>query len=764
MPALHTAFSHLLIYDPDKSRTTVHSASARPTPLEERALGRLFLLVEVDSAHPENHQVIEELQNIVTAEYYGSESFQVEHAFERALQKTNERLRDRLSEQLEELLPRLNVVIAVLKDTSLHFTVIGRMHAFLIHGQRIIDILDSSDGASSEPPSPLKIFTNVISGQLNLSDTLLICTTSLLDHFSQEKLKRMTIGADPQAAAEALESSLAEADSGSGFGAIIIRLAPAAGAETREKTEPEYALRSPGIPSPTQDSMERLIAKERATNSLLTHSLWPNLGRLVSSGISRARGDRQRSEPSPEATEETPATSMPSRRLSLQPTGASARIGGVAVTIGRGILLGLSSALRGLWKLLLAGVMACANLFRRSRARAPGRSFSSTANRKLSHGARWFERLTPGRRRILLVAVVLLLLFSQSIVSLGNGRESKKNRVAYENYLQEAKEKISAADAALLIKNESSARALLAAASDALAKIPDVKQAPRDEAASTKKLIETKLQSIRHVVTVSPVQVVDLAGLDAGFAATALGFNGGALYTFNSRTSSIYKVDLQKKTASTTVDAPSLDHQLRSFVRGGTSPILLGVDGSLQSIASGNASLASVPVQYANVDHDVVDAAVYNGRLYTLDPRNNQIFRHEKSGAGFGLGIAWVTEVGNDLHETVSFAIDGSIYLLRRNGDLMKFSGGKKAATFDAADPAMTEATRVFTNDAAASVFVLDANQRRVVEYSKDGGFARQYQADALSNATDIVVDKSSIYILAGTQILAFPASTEAVK
>lgn len=761
MPALRTEFSALLLYDPDKSRSTIHCYSSRPTPLEERTMGRLFLVVELEGPDASHQQFISDLQRVVTEAYYGSEHFQVESAFERALQRTNEHLHGVVGEDLSTWLSKLHLIIAVLKDTTLHFTVIGRMHAFLVHHQRIFDILETSNGAATELPSPLKIFTNVISGQLSLDDTLLFCTTSVLDHLSQQKLKRIMTEAAPTDATRNLETLLAEAEGSSSFGAFIIRLT--ATPESESTTAPYEEYDRTRLPRNPQDSMERLIEREQATDTLLNHSLWLNLGRIAKSATSSVRANigrrvgnqRVPAEAGGEQEAPAPRPTLPSRTIP-KPRSATGTFGTQAVLL-------LSRGVASLFKVIGIGVIRgtqwATGKLRRHPVRTTANALPRSANRSMAKGSRWFQNLSPARRRVLLAAVVLLLVFSQSIVSLGNRRDAQQKVDRYREQLRLANEKITAADAALLIENEPGARALLTEAQQALGAIPDVKNAPRDEVRQTRATLETKLAAIRHAIAVDPETVADLAGLEVGFTATTLVMDGETGFTVNGESSSVFRIDVADKKATVVIDAPSLAQPALAFVTGDVPPYyLLQSDGSLQLLNTAAPSLTTTAVQYENIDRNVVDAALYNGRLYTLDTQNNQIFRHERGGGGFGLGQSWIKAVDLDIRNATSFAIDGSIYIVKADGAILKLSAGNRTeTTFETVDPALAQPSLIFTNSDTAKLLVLDRSEQRIVEFTKDGDFVRQYRNDAFGNAVDIAVTESDAFVLMPTAVLRFP-------
>lgn len=754
MPALRTETSQLLIYDPDKSRTTVHCSVSRPTPLEERTLGRLFLLIELDSQNGANHEIIGDLQRTVTSRYYQSEDFQVEAAFERALQAGNERLQTLLDTNLKDWIRQANILIAVLKNTNLHFTVVGRMHAFLVHRQRIVDILESSAGAPTEEVSPLKIFSNIISGQLNFDDSILFCTTSLLDYLSQEKLKRMIAEHTPAETTQALERLLSESEGAASFGALIVKLLAVHVAD--EAPAPQPPEREYGTIDQPQSSMEELIRREQKTNELLTHPLWPNVGRILKRSATYSQTALQGLlSRRPTATEHS-APSLPAVEHRTWAPKAQRSVG--------------TKLLRGVWWMtrlfvrgLLLAVRGLVRLFRQPPLRRSLHRLPHGTNRRLARGASWFQKLSPQRKALLVAAVVLIVFFAQSVVTTGKKQERKERAQEAQILLASARTSVSAADAALLIKNEGGARRYLQEASAALNTIPaDQKQLSKD-IAGLRTTIQGKLAQIQHVVAVPVTPVYDTAQLDVGFTPASFALAGDALYTFHEQTSALYSIDLLEQKA-TLLAAPGQEQPFRFFVPGAANRLsLFQTDGNLQAVSLSDQKLTPIVLQYPAGETAVAAGVLYNSRLYVLDTKNSQIYRFQQNGDAFTGGQAWITEPSVDLSSARSLAIDGKVYVLLGNGSILKFSAGKReAVTFETVDPQLANPTKIITGVDLSSVYVLDGPNHRVVEFSKDGTFLQQFSNAALQDARDFTIRDGKAYVLSGTQLHQFSLTASA--
>ncbi|MFH0805100.1 MAG: hypothetical protein V1916_02805, partial [Patescibacteria group bacterium] len=214
----------LLIFDPGKSRSTCHVFISQQSPVEERNLGRLYLLAEIATADRVNIDIIGAVRDEFRSSYYHTDDLKIETAFEKALERVNQRIADMVGDYDTNWLDRFSAVAMVIKNDTLYLSAVGKLHVFLIRGGRITSILDSTETPTfgSEPINPLKAFSNVISGTLQTDDTVLTCTPSLLDYISQEKLKRMVSENAPQRAVSLLDSLLQENVGHTAFAALIV--------------------------------------------------------------------------------------------------------------------------------------------------------------------------------------------------------------------------------------------------------------------------------------------------------------------------------------------------------------------------------------------------------------------------------------------------------------------------------------------------------------------------------------------------------------
>jgi hypothetical protein len=129
----------------------------------------------------------------------------------------------------------------------------------------------------------------------------------------------------------------------------------------------------------------------------------------------------------------------------------------------------------------------------------------------------------------------------------------------------------------------------------------------------------------------------------------------------------------------------------------------------------------------------------YAGNVYILDGKVGLLWRYANTGTQYGKGVSIIDVNTYDIKHAVSLAIDGSIYILKSDGEVQKFISGKQDTTFSLTDlPTVGEKfvqpLQIITNETYPSVYILDAgatsspwSTARVLEFTKNGNFVRQY-------------------------------------
>jgi len=152
----------------------------------------------------------------------------------------------------------------------------------------------------------------------------------------------------------------------------------------------------------------------------------------------------------------------------------------------------------------------------------------------------------------------------------------------------------------------------------------------------------------------------------------------------------------------------------------------------------------------------------YFGNFYLLDSQSNQIFKYlPTADGGYSNPPEPWFQIDVDLTGVVDMAIDGYIYLLYADGRILKFMGGE-LEPFEQTelDEPLRGPTAIFTSpdEETKFLYVADAGNRRIVQFSKEGQFIRQFraaEAGVFDQLKSLHVDEigSKFYILSGNTL-----------
>ncbi len=770
-------FAELFIAKED-GRSTVRLFTARPTPLEEKNLGRLFGVLEIDSQDSINEEILHVIEDVIVSEYYRAEATEVETAFEVALQQVNKKVHELVADIGDEWLNSVNMLLGVQKGHSVIFANIGHVIAMLIQKDQIIDILDTTK-AKAQDINPMKVFTNIVTGEAPKDSAVLFATETMLDYLSKEKIRRIVFGNAPEVAVQEFRTLLEEDTTNSNFASVIFEYRDVV-AVGSEKTIPVINRPSNAAPSVNDnDSMEELLGKQTSTDELLSTSLWPSIKKSMRNYVDSKRPDGEiktgRTQPEEDDLVSHPSTNTISLKSSerngedgLGPIAAKEKDAPwkiIAKKIGSALLKGTVALLVLIKNLILKATKAIIGLVKGSRGTSSGRDMVAgrrqTKNRGGSVGDRtastvggivkWFTGLTLLQRIFLVVAVVVLLLFAQSVINRGEQNISKEQEQTFSQTITDIDLKINEGKAAALFDKEK-ARTLFIDARDLLGSVPEDSDAFKTRGEELTSIISAELEQVNNITRIeNPTVAIDYRSINPDIQVSDIILLGASMYGFDASNQSVYRGNLETQEATVTISDSSSDVRFAAVSKASPGTGLVGLtDDSFATFSPISESLTPIDLSIENTDRSVVDVVLFGIRLYTLDTLNNKIFRHRASGEIFEAGESWLTGA-EDISNGVSMAIDGSIYVLLNNGELRRYSNGDRD-DFNLAplDPALDSADVVYTDENTESIYILDSANKRILVFSKEGSLEAQYTSDTFNDPQDMVVDEAAgkVYIL----------------
>lgn len=128
------------------------------------------------------------------------------------------------------------------------------------------------------------------------------------------------------------------------------------------------------------------------------------------------------------------------------------------------------------------------------------------------------------------------------------------------------------------------------------------------------------------------------------------------------------------------------------------------------------------------VDLDKEDKLVagggWLGNLYLLDQANKQVWKYSSTSEGLGSKKAWLRiELGSSFDNLTDMAIDGDIWLLTKEGKIIRLTSGKKGEFNQELPSGIGEAKFIAVAQEGETVVSWDEDKKMIWVFNKDGTF-----------------------------------------
>lgn len=761
--------------------------------LEEK-LGVIFGLVELFNL-PEGFldDLVEILADLKT-EYYlppFDNEYGVEKRFEDCLARANRRINKSINDCIEKVdLRNINVLIGLTYKNKIHLSHIGQAKALLYHEKKkhgviIVDIL-SQAGEKKPKADQEKMFSNLISGEITTKDDVIICNDSVFEYISQSDLGGIISENASNRAISEISSSLKETSGGENTNFYCLLLEP--DYQDEEESEPEKIIVSHNRVRQTEPrhytnehptgSIERLLKTQHKTERYLAPSLMPNwqriliiigrsslqllkkigiylfiagkflykyiriglikLSRLIAARFKARRaataGPKEMNlETEPQNTEE-----LTEVRVKIEAEGGEAI---ETVDIGKEITkfsLDESEFINELEKSVETFQPAFT-----------GNGVSDRINNKLNRLAGWLFGLRTWQKALLIIVFILAFLFSQSVVWLGRSEETVTAETGIESLTKQIEDKINNAEAQNIFNDENGAKSSLQEAKTLLAQIPDKRKYDSERNRLQERIsgIVQALQKISYLE--NPKIIADLAKVNASAQTTGLARVGNTLLSFDNNNQNLYLVEEASGQATSTV-WHELSQVRKIVALNGQSAVILNGEKEVYIFDLSKKTLTKALVS----DVKITDMEVYEGKVYLLKAEKNQVYRHTVSDNKLNTGATWISS--GDATGGVAIALDGGLYFGRAGGEIRHFTKSKmEDKTWTAIEPPLTNISQLATTPQSNYLYVLDAENKRVVAYDSNGVLRKQYSSKSFNSVASLALmeKEKKIYLLSDNKI-----------
>jgi WD40 repeat protein len=361
------------------------------------------------------------------------------------------------------------------------------------------------------------------------------------------------------------------------------------------------------------------------------------------------------------------------------------------------------------------------------------------------------------------VAFASIILFLYNIIAITNNKQAVENRNKINSLITSIEQKQNSVDADLLYDNKEGANKTINEIEEMLKQLPNGTMEEQKQRTVFLEKLNSQLEKIRLSVNINEFkEIADLAKIDNRAKPGAITINSDSILFINdSFINKIYLVKT-KENLITSKDYDGEEGQIIDFPINGLEDknIFFISKEKAYRINGVTNEIAEIPFSSPIDFENIAAASGYNGKFYIANKQSSQIQIFSQSGGKLLFAQNWLKD-STDIKNTASMAIDGSLYLLKNNGDVTKLSKGKKIEfNQEAISPPLTSADKIITSADQQYIYISDFREKRIVVFDKNGKLSIQYRLVSLEPLSDFTVNEKDkkIYILSGAKILSFDA------
>lgn len=696
-----------------------------PDNTETASKGSIFCILEITNPWSVSSPIGNRVINTFIRSYYRPTNTNNAANFELAVKETNQVLGKITRNGQTNWIGNLNSVLAVINQNNIYLTQSGNTETYLYRDQKSNPIIEPSD---KEELHPLKTFTNIVTGEVKNNDKILIASHELFDHITHERIKEIITSNNPYQAAEIIGQILKK-EKTRNVNIIVLEINSKDEFAARVIEDPretiyldkddlfsfwpkikEYLDNLKPVASSIGQSAKKVYSntKHFGQEKIIpqTSKIWENIKKSFS-----------KKENEPKSTTTPKKTSSPEKPKSFYNIHH----------YGEKTLKTQSQftkTLHNTWEKIL--------------------TFLNKISTKL---------FDPKYRSYALIGIIIILgtILTLSIIKLRSSQTNKNELEIAQTKLTEAKNQYQdEAKLAILYNDNEKAQSIL---NNILTQCPNFLAISKisSDAENLCNNVQTDLDKITKTTRLKNSTIITSFNSVSEFVKINNDFFASSPQAtnieINTSSNNPQKVNFPTNTEKTKQITYLGDEKSILISSSSDEFYKLAANGSMERVFP-------IKGEWAISD----EILTFYGNIYLLSKADNQIYKYQKSNNGYEQGSKFIKDDTN-LNNVVSFAIDGSLYLLRQDGSVDKLSRGSKVDfslnNLSGSDK-LTNPKKIYTDSETTSLYILDNN--RLIEFDKTGNYISQFAFPELSNITDFTInyETKEIYLLDSGKIFQY--------
>ncbi|MFA6466334.1 MAG: hypothetical protein WCV71_00540 [Patescibacteria group bacterium] len=661
--------------------------------------GRLFIILELPKQKIDQQPYLDQLINELATYFDTSGQDNPEILLEEILQQANQVLPEMAAAiKIHNWINTIDLTVGIIYDSSIYMAGIGNINGLLMHNKQITTIM-----AKNNNINPSKVFSDIISGELDDGDALIISTNSLFDYISKEKVRQLVNHYSPSAAAIKINELLETVPDFVTFNSLIIK-----------KPSPTDRELSPEEIRKSIDQEEFETTDTIKTSPSPTHANAPRTKTVVDiSGLKNV-----------------PLVQKTSSIFSLFVLYCKT-IASIFTFLAR--------------KIKYFFLFIFSAKFRQKKEEKTIDDIKQISHQKYF----WFKNLSLKKKIAVVILFVIVLIFLQSLVFLTQEKADDNKDTNYNNTLIEIDNKYKEVDAKLIYNDEAAAENILLEIQALISALKPSSPIQQEQITSLSETVFHKINKIRHIYVVpSPVELFDMSA--SLTSSQDIVQKNGLFYVLGDNKLYQIKDNLFEEVFNfaggqviqSMTDWPEKNKVVLSSLSASNEITYIIFDLEQKQMTG--------DFKQSTDNTAVKDLVIYGNNLYVLDNKNNQIFKYPESGGGFANGQPWLKET-LDTSNSSSLTIDGGIYTIDNDGTIKNFlKGALERFDYHAPRPNIGPNAIIKTFRDSDYLYIIDPSNNRVLILNKDGNIKDQYASQKFDNLKDLAIDpeEKAIYLL----------------
>ncbi len=753
--SLTSAVAELNTYNQKRSRSFSDTYIFEPEAPREEPCGKLFVMIEIDENTKKASQVAEAIATIAQFEYYKNQHPGMVANFEAALAKVNEVLSEIAEHGEISWVGKIHAVIAALSNHQLAISQTGKVKTYLLRGGEPMEIGDESSVPHTDA---VRTFDSIATGELMPHDHLIFTNNSLLNNLALPRVESFLQQNPVLSSARLVESSLDKSGISPAC-ALLIKIDTAKAIAIENSKDEKYADLTPeelSQEAPTKKiqnafddirsrnwAVKIIAALKAAGRGVKVAGLFvAHFAQNIFEGVRGKVHKKEAVDTLSELEEKQEEELLPRIHSSKQDDP---------------ILHKSEPLLQFEPREKRSSMAEESDLGVRPKRKFSIGAIWTTSFTKVKNFPSSIKRMPRVSQVLLITSASLLIIFVVSIGIFSTNKAKDAKAAQFKSLYEQAQNKYNSAKAALIYSNTKDANSLLSEAENLNGQVLGSSYL-NAEAKQLQDKINQEKYNVAHINDVKDVKEFATVGAE-GTKVVALLTDGTKFYAASSD-NKLYSVNATGGTAkASSMNFPGGSAIIHAnYFESGKSLLLLTSKSELAEYSLVDNEMSMVNTLGVE---NVTDIVSYGSRfVYFLQPSANKILRATKTSSGLTNKVSWVKDSNASLSNAISFAIDGSIYVLNSDGSVKKFlNGAHDDFTLPTLKTPMTAPTKIVTNTDLKNVYILDPSNKRIVVTSKTGSLVKELTSENFATMTDAVFSesKSMAYVLAENKVYSFP-------